>query len=128
MRSKRNPTEVETDLASDRAMAYYDYVLQYQLTDADKGRYIAIDGNTLEWEISDTRDASDRLKERVPDALILMLRHVYIAVEYFGCLSPEVQEALDEEQRRISEAVVGLSPDEALAVASDRLSRWQPNT
>ncbi len=123
MRTRQNPTDEERKVASARAKAFYCDVLQHQLTDADKGRYVAIDGNTLEWEIDDTDACCDRLRERVPDATIYLLRHIYIAVEYFGCLSPEAKEAIEEEERRMREAGIGFPPPEVLAENRDRFWR-----
>ena len=76
-----------------RALDYYYDVIQHQLTDADKGRYIAIDVETLEWEIADTREAEHKLRTRIPDAYIVTLRHIYIASTYWGAAPPEVRDA-----------------------------------
>lgn len=77
-------TKEETDAVGKRGMAIYERDIAPQLTDEDRGRYIAIDVNTGEWEIDDTRDASSRLRSRVPDADILVLTHIDISTGYVG--------------------------------------------
>ena len=78
----------KSDTRGQRALDYYYDVIQHELTDADKGRYIAIDADTLEWEIDDTRQASDKLRARIPGAYAVMLRHIYIATNYWGAVPP----------------------------------------
>ena len=62
---------------------YHDHI-KHQLTDADKGRYVAIDVNSGEWEIADGREAVDRLLERVPSADIHLVRHIVYHTVSFG--------------------------------------------
>ena len=45
-----NPTEEEIRVAVGRARSHYHDHVKHQLTEADKGRYVAIDGKSLEWE------------------------------------------------------------------------------
>ncbi len=45
---------------------------------------MAIDVNTGEWEIDDTRESTEIVKARVPDAYVFLLRHIDIATGYFG--------------------------------------------
>ena len=85
MSTRKNPTKEEIEDATDRAERFYFEHIKDQLTDADKNRYVAIDGNTGEWEIGDvSEEVTERLRARVPDALIYKLRHITMAVEYFG--------------------------------------------
>ena len=83
-----NPTEEEIRVAVDRAKSHYHDHVKHQLTEADKGRYVAIDGKSLEWEIGDTDNISEVLRARVPDAIIYQLRHIIIVSEYI--LSPRL--------------------------------------
>lgn len=97
MNNRKNPTKEEIEVAVDRAERFYFEHIKDQLTEADKNRYVAIDGNTGEWEIGDVSEqVTDRLRARVPDALIYKLRHITMAVEYFGA-APEglTKELLD---------------------------------
>ena len=83
-----NPTEEEIRVTVDRAKSHYHDHVKHQLTEADKGRYVAIDGKSLEWEIGDTDNISEVLRARVPDAIIYQLRHIIIVSEYI--LSPRL--------------------------------------
>ena len=53
-------TDEDRNAVGDRAMTIYENVIAPQLRDDDRGRYIAIDVNSGEWEIDDTRDAMYR--------------------------------------------------------------------
>lgn len=97
MRSTTNPSKEEIRVAANRAKAFYDDQIKVQLTNADKNRYIAIDGNTGEWEIDDTDECVERLRARVPDAMIHMLRHITLACEYIGAAPKELTRELYEE-------------------------------
>ena len=77
-------TKEERDAVSARGLAIYESVIASQLTDDDRGRYVAIDVNTGEWEIDDTENATEILRVRVPDADIFLLRHPDIVTGYFG--------------------------------------------
>ncbi len=88
-----NPTEEEIRVAAARARSHYHDHVKHQLTEADKGRYVAIDGKSLEWEIGDTDDISEVLRARVPDAIIYQLRHIIIVSEYI--LSPRLVASSD---------------------------------
>ena len=76
----------ETEAVGERGLAIYESEIAPQLSDDDRGRYVAIDVNTGEWEIDDTREASNRLRTRVQDADVFLLRHIDIVTGYFGCL------------------------------------------
>lgn len=73
-----------TEAAGARGLEIYERDIAPQLSDDDRGRYVAIDIKTGEWEIDDTRDASEILRARVPDADIFLLRHIDIVTGYFG--------------------------------------------
>ena len=77
-------TKEETEAAGARGLAIYEKDIAPQLSDDDRGRYVAIDINTGEWEIDDTRDATEILRARVPDADILVLTHIDISTGYVG--------------------------------------------
>ena len=74
----------DTEAAGERGLAIYERDIVPQLSDDDRGRYVAIDIKTGEWEIDDTRDATEILRARVPDADIFLLRHIDIVTGYFG--------------------------------------------
>ncbi len=74
----------ETEAVGERGLAIYERDIAPQLSDHDRGRYVAIDVNTGEWEIDDSRDATEILRARVPDADIFLLRHIDIVTGYFG--------------------------------------------
>ena len=69
---------------SKRALRYYHDEIKPQLTKRDTGRFVAIDSNSGAWEISDDRDAVDKLKARVPDAYPFLLVHPRIWVDSWG--------------------------------------------
>ena len=54
-------TKEERDAVSARGLAIYESVIASQLTDDDRGRYVAIDVNTGEWEIDDTGERDRNL-------------------------------------------------------------------
>ena len=74
----------DTETVGQRGLTIYEREIAPQLSDDDRGRYVAIDVNTGEWEIDDTRDATEVLRARVPNADIFLLRHIDIATGYFG--------------------------------------------
>ena len=90
MLSERIPTEEELWAMGCPNIDYYLDHIADQLSDADKGRYIAIDVSTGEWEIDDTDDVSDRLRARNPEARIHVIRHFVIVSEYLLTPYPEV--------------------------------------
>lgn len=95
MKNIRNPTKEEIRVAVERAEAFYFDHIKDQLTDADKNRYIAIDGNTGEWEIGDvSEEVTERLRARVPDALIYKIRHITMVSAYFGSAPEELTKEL----------------------------------
>ena len=89
----RIPTEEELREIGSPAIDYYLDHIADQLSDADIGRYIAIDINTGEWEIDDTEVSADRLSARIPEAQIHVVRHIWIVSEYF--MSPPIEIASD---------------------------------
>ncbi len=92
MSTRKNPTKEEIRVATDRAERLYFDHIKDQLTEADKNRYVAIDGNTGEWEIGDvSEEVTERLRARVPDALIHKLRHITLAVEYIGAVPEDLK-------------------------------------
>ncbi len=93
MGNTQNPSKEEIEVAAERAKRFYHDDIKHQLTDADKGRYIAIDGNTGEWEIGDSDDVVDRLKARVPDALVHTITHITMVSEYL--LTPFLETTID---------------------------------
>ena len=100
----RIPTEEELRAIGSRAIDYYLDHIADQLSDADKGRYIAIDVNTGEWEIDDTEASTDRLRARIPDAQIHVIRHILIVSEYF--MSPRMvnsSDVLDPSYRQLAD-------------------------
>lgn len=76
----------ETEAVGERGLAIYERDIAPQLTDNDRGRYVAIDVNTGEWEIDDTREATNRLRARILNPDIFLLRHIDIDTGYFGGL------------------------------------------
>ena len=84
-------TKTESSTSFDRAVAHYHKTIKHQLTDADKGRFIAIHPETGEWEIGDGYEVVDKLRERFPGVIPAIIRHVYIAAQYWGTVPPEFQ-------------------------------------
>ena len=74
----------ETEAVGERGLAIYEKDIAPQLSDHDRGRYVAIDVNTGEWEIGDSEDATELLRERVPNADIFLLKHIDIDIGFFG--------------------------------------------
>lgn len=66
--------EVTADVV-ERGMSIYKNEIAPQLTDADDGRYIAVDVKSSEWEIGETESVSEVLRARIPDADIFLWRH-----------------------------------------------------
>lgn len=68
-----------------RGDAIYDQKIRPLLKPRDKGKYVAIDIETGEYEISKSQMAAcDRLDARIPNAQIYMVRVGYPAVQIFG--------------------------------------------
>ncbi len=67
----------------------YERVVRPQLNDSDKGKFVALDIETGEYEI-DSKDisASHRLRMRLPNAQVWLLRVGYGAAYHFGFLPP----------------------------------------
>ena len=82
-----NGRAFEPQVASDRAMRFYDDNIKHRLTDGDKGRYIAIDAKSGAWVIGDSSDADTttaKLRAKVPDAHPFLIRHILIATDSMG--------------------------------------------
>ena len=94
-------SETRTKSASnfDRALEFYHEKIKHELTDADKGRFIAIDPNSGAWEIGEGFEVAEALRNRIPDVIPSVIRHVYIATNYWGTLPPEVLEQIETETR-----------------------------
>jgi hypothetical protein len=68
-----------------RGDAIYEQQVLPQLTPKDKGKFVAIDIETGEYEMArDEIIAGDKLEARVPDAQIWMVRVGYPATRRFG--------------------------------------------
>lgn len=68
-----------------RGDAIYEEKIRPRLKPRDKGKYVAIDIETGEYEISRSQFAAvDRLRARIPDAQIWFMRVGYRAVQTFG--------------------------------------------
>ncbi|HEY7330219.1 MAG TPA: hypothetical protein VH592_21455 [Gemmataceae bacterium] len=68
-----------------RGDAIYEQKIRPLLKPRDKGKYVAIDIETGEYEISKSEMAAcDRLDARIPDAQTWMVRVGYPAVHIFG--------------------------------------------
>ena len=81
-------TQRELESVARRAEQRYHETIKHQLTDADKGRYIAIDADSGEWEIADGWEAVDHLRARVPDADIHLIRHIDLWTVSIGWVPP----------------------------------------
>ncbi len=67
-----------------RGLAFYHENIRHRLTDADKGRYVAVDCISGDWEIGNTVESAEKLLSRVPNADVLIVRHIIIASGYWG--------------------------------------------
>ena len=76
------PTEEELRAIGNPAIDYYLDHIAPELSDADKGRYIAIDEDSGEWEIDDTEACCARLQARIPNARIHVIRHITIVSDH----------------------------------------------
>ena len=74
----------EKATVGERGLVIYEGEIAPRLSDNDQGRYVAIDVNTGEWEIDDTRDATKILRARLPDAEIFTLWHINLNQAFFG--------------------------------------------
>ena len=83
-------TQTKTNEIGERGLAFYHEDIKHRLTDADKGRYVAVDCISGEWEIGDTIDSAEKLLSRVPNADVLIVRHIIIASGYWGSGSREL--------------------------------------
>ena len=68
--------KLENDGVLNRGLAIYERDIAPRLSLKDQGRYVAVDINSGEWEIHDTREAIVNLRARVPDADIFLLKHI----------------------------------------------------
>ena len=93
-------TKEEIRASANRAQAHYFNSIKDKLSDADKGRYVAIDANTGEWEIDDTRNAVRRLRARVPDADIHTIAHITLVTAYLGS-APDEFAGLEFDQSQV---------------------------
>ncbi|MCY4475876.1 MAG: hypothetical protein OXC83_10650 [Chloroflexi bacterium] len=89
----RVPNQEELRRVGNPAIDYYLDHIADQLSNADKGRYIAIDVDTGEWEIDDTEVSADRLRNRLPDAHVYVIRHILVVSDYF--MSPRIENSSD---------------------------------
>ncbi len=80
-------TKEDRDAVGARGLEIYESEIAPQLSDDDEGRYVAIDVNSGEWEIDDTRDVTETLRARVPNADIFMLRHIDLNQAFWGAPS-----------------------------------------
>ncbi len=104
MLNERIPTEEELRAMGSPAIDFYLDHIADSLTDSDKGRYIAIDMNTGEWEIDDTEDVSNHLRARNPEARIHVIRHILIVSEHLLTPYPEVSaEKLNLASRQLAD-------------------------
>ena len=83
-------TQTKISETGERGLAFYHEDIKHRLTDADKGRYVAVDCISGEWEIGDTIDSAEKLLSRVPNADVLIVRHIIIASGYWGSGSREL--------------------------------------
>jgi hypothetical protein len=68
-----------------RGDAIYESVIRPKLSPKDLGKFVAVDIDTAEWEVNaDELKAVDKLRARLPDAQIWMVRVGYRAVHSFG--------------------------------------------
>lgn len=81
-------TQEELEAVANRAEQHYHGSIKSQLTEADKGRYVAIDADSGEWEIADGWEAVDQLKIRVPDADVHLIRHIDLWTVSIGWVPP----------------------------------------
>ena len=81
-------TQEELEQVARRAERYYNESVKHKLTDADRGRYVAIDANSGAWAISDGWEAVDELRARVPDADVHTIRHMIIWTASIGWVPP----------------------------------------
>ena len=81
-------TQAEIEAVAKRAESYYHESIKSQLTEADKGRYIAIDADSGAWEIADGWEAVDHLRTRVPEADVHLIRHIDLWTVSIGWVPP----------------------------------------
>jgi hypothetical protein len=68
-----------------RGDALYENEIRPHLKDDDKGKFLAIDIETGAYELdTDEMEVCDRLRARIPDAQIWMMRVGYRAAHSFG--------------------------------------------
>jgi hypothetical protein len=81
VRQRRYPKE---ELAQ-RGNAIYEREIRPRVEAADHGKYVAIDIETGQWEMDASETAaSDRLRQRAPDAQTWMMRIGYSYIRRFG--------------------------------------------
>ena len=83
-------TQTKINETGEMGLAFYHEDIKHRLTDADKGRYVAVDCISGEWEIGDTIESAEKLLSRVPNADVLIVRHIIIASGYWGSGSREL--------------------------------------
>ena len=83
-------TQKKINETGEMGLAFYHEDIKHRLTDADKGRYVAVDCISGEWEIGDTIESAEKLLSRVPNADVLIVRHIIIASGYWGSGSREL--------------------------------------
>ena len=77
----RYPKEV----FAERGDAIYEKEIRPRLSPNDKGKFVAIDIETGEYELArDDLRACDKLRERIPDAQVWLMRVGYRAAHSFG--------------------------------------------
>ncbi len=81
-------TQEELEQVARRSERYYHESVKHQLTDADIGRFVAIDANSGAWSISDSWEAVDELRARVPDADVHTIRHMIMWTASIGWVPP----------------------------------------
>ncbi len=81
VRQRRYPKEE----FAQRGNAIYERDIRPQVEADNRGKYVAIDIETGEWEMDASETAAgDRLRVRVPDAQTWMLRIGYPSIRRFG--------------------------------------------
>ena len=76
----------------DHALEFYHHTIKPQLSEADRGRFIAIDPATETWEVGEHREVIDKLTERVPDVAPAIITHLDITYHWRGIVPPMVIE------------------------------------
>ena len=78
-------TSEQLEETSRRGLEFYNERIKPLLSDADDGRFLAIDANTGEYEIGDSEwEVVEDLKAQLPDADVLVLVHPRVWVHAIG--------------------------------------------